>query len=246
MRVVFSVVSHNQDQYITKLIKSLEEFLEPSDYDVTIIVTHNTASFVPAVSSCFNVLNRFNLNRRGFGTNHNLAFEMTNPEIFVILNPDVELEHPFSLSDLAFAVSEKFVIASPVILDSDGNVEDYIRADLSLFNLLRRYTIERLFKYQERKFDWFAGVFLAFSNETYLKLRGFDERFFMYVEDCDICWRCKQQGGQLVSLEGRVVHLGQRSSRKKIKPLFWHLKSLSWYFVKKRMSKFKGRLNAYR
>ncbi len=42
--------------------------------------------------------------------------------------------------------------------------------------------------------EWVAGSFIAFKSSSYRKVQGFDENYFMYCEDIDICYRAKSQG----------------------------------------------------
>ena len=70
-------------------------------------------------------------------------------------------------------------------------------------------------------------MFLLFESAAYLDLGGFDERYFMYCEDYDICARLRLSGrAYSVLMECEVVHDAQRASRRSRQHLRWHLQSL--------------------
>ena len=75
--------------------------------------------------------------------------------------------------------------------------------------------------------DWIAGMFMLFKSSDYLKLGGFDQSYFMYCEDMDICARMKDLGlNYAVQKNICVVHEARRDSSKKLKYFNWHIKSL--------------------
>ena len=68
---------------------------------------------------------------------------------------------------------------------------------------------------------------MLFRSEAYAAIKGFDERFFMYGEDFDICARIQLAGWQLQVGEDLVArHDAQRASHAKAKHLYWHVTSL--------------------
>ena len=78
----------------------------------------------------------------------------------------------------------------------------------------------------------FKNNILVIKN-TFQLIDGFDERFFMYLEDVDICKRLINNNYKIfIDNENRVIHNAQRESRKNIKLFFIHLNSLLKYFVK--------------
>ena len=73
---------------------------------------------------------------------------------------------------------------------------------------------------------------MLFRREVFEKLRGFDERYFLYYEDVDLCARLNLQGYAVALCPAAtVVHHAQRSSHQSIKYLRWHLLSMLRFFV---------------
>jgi GT2 family glycosyltransferase len=67
-------------------------------------------------------------------------------------------------------------------------------------------------------------MFVVFRQDAFLKIDGFDERrFFMYLEDADICRRLLDNGWKtLINPSEQVIHMAQRASRRNLKHMRWH------------------------
>ena len=175
----------------------------------------------------------------GFGANHNKAFRYCNTDYFCVLNPDIEiLLNPFPLL-ITLMQSYPAEIAAPLVLSPIGIVEDSVRKFPSLVKLLLKllglsrndYKITLGMPTFEP--DWFAGMFMLFGSNTYIKLNGFDESYFLYYEDVDICWSAHQLGLKTVYCpEVSVVHHAQRASRHNFRHMRWHLRSMLRYLGK--------------
>ena len=74
---------------------------------------------------------------------------------------------------------------------------------------------------------------MLFRSEDFARLKGFDERFFLYYEDVDICIRVWQLSLRVAACPRvSVVHHARRDSRRSLRHLRWHLESMGRYFLK--------------
>ena len=83
--------------------------------------------------------------------------------------------------------------------------------------------------------DWAAGSFLVFRSELYRSIGGFDERYFMYFEDADICLRARRQLHERVLYLPQVqaVHRGAFNNRNVFsRHFYWYLSSMLRYFLR--------------
>lgn len=175
---------------------------------------------------------------KGFGTNHNAAFAQCRAEYFCVLNPDIEFtRNPFP-DLLRNLKSDTKRIIAPAVLSPQGEVEDSVRRFPSLWSLLKRFaglTDAYEFSLNSTEFtpDWVAGMFMLFPAAFYKQLDGFDETYYMYCEDVDICQRSWAFGqGVLLDPKVSVVHNARRASHKNFKHLRWHLRSLVRFLSK--------------
>jgi GT2 family glycosyltransferase len=109
-----------------------------------------------------------------------------------------------------------------VQLDLQGAVQDSERELPTLLTLWRRRVLGR----RESRVDWVNAACLVLPQPVWQSLGGFDEAYFMYCEDVDLCLRLRKDGWALLRAPARVIHAGQRASRRSWSHLRWHVSSL--------------------
>jgi N-acetylglucosaminyl-diphospho-decaprenol L-rhamnosyltransferase len=237
-QVTVSIVNHGHCKMLSKLLMQMSD-LESSITHV--IVTHNIYSALMFDESSFSfkitvILNKLPL---GFGANHNQAFKYCATKYFCVLNPDVEFsKDPFD--ELINCLKYKGVgIAAPIVLDIDGVKEDSYRKFPTPLLILKKalFGEKGLYKSQaELPFcypDWVAGMFMLLKSSTFKNLGGFDEKYFLYYEDIDLCLRSwRAENSVIVSKNVSIIHNAQRDSHAKLKFFLLHLKSMSRFFFK--------------
>ena len=229
---IISVVSHKQNNLTNEFLASLDKYLISRASELLVVITQNIADNVPIYEpKKFHLLVKYNLQARGFGENHNHVYEQYRPSLFMIMNPDVKLESELRLNEVYDIAMRNPGIYSPVVLEPSGEVADFRRKDLTFKNLLRRMFLRTN---EDEQFDWFAGMSMLVTGEVFEALSGFDERFYMYVEDCDICMRARSRGFSVEVIDNiQVVHDARRASRKNVKAFTYHIISLLKYWLKK-------------
>ena len=160
-------------------------------------------------------------------------------DVFFVLNPDLRIDKDIfsGLSD-SLNRDPSIGIIAPEVLNPNGIKEDSARYFPSIARILRKVFFKDLGLFQNDPSDpndrsnmyfpdWIAGMCLGFTKQAYTDLKGFDERYFMYYEDADICRRAHTLGFRpAVNPAYRVVHAAQRTSHKRIGLLFHHLASM--------------------
>lgn len=234
--LTLSVVSHGQAALIRPLLADLEKLsLGNFEVIITVNIPENESAYLnlPFPSKIIR-----NASPKGFGSNHNEAFEQSRGQFFVVVNPDIRLP-ALDIAKLLAPLRSKTVGAvAPVVLNGAGGIEDSVRRFPTLIGLARRVLFgHRVPGYQWENqpidVDWTAGMFVVFRREAFQVVCGFDHRrFFMYFEDVDICRRLRKKGWQIVLQPGvTVIHDAQRASRSSMKHLRWHLTSAVRYLT---------------
>lgn len=234
--VSISIVIHNQVELVSDL---LSDFNMVNSNNFEVILTCNTTNDeLPAGTYKYPIKIIRNDIARGFGANHNTAATAAEGQFFAVVNPDIRLSS-FSFQALLDLFDAPLVgAAAPVVLSIDGHIEDSVRRFPTFSRLFNRTILgRRIPDYtwldDPISVDWVAGMFMLFRTETFQKIGGFDdEKFFMYMEDVDICRRLHHLG-LLVKVQPlvSVVHNAQRASRRKIRHLRWHVVSAFRYFT---------------
>jgi N-acetylglucosaminyl-diphospho-decaprenol L-rhamnosyltransferase len=222
-RVTLSVISHEQHSLVDALLADLAGIAAPEL--ARIVVTQNLSEPAPATQGLrlppLQVVR--NPRPRGFGANHNSVFAHCETEYFAIVNPDISLTtNPFPA--LIAALGDGVGVSAPVVLEPDGRVSDTARRMITPWELLSRRGPTY---HAPRSPDWFAGMFLLFRSDAFAAVGGFDEGYFMYCEDFDICARLRLGGWRIALADGaHVVHSAQQLSHRSWRYFRWHVSSL--------------------
>jgi len=234
--IAVSIVSHGHGEMVGRLVRQLLAFPEVAQ----IILTLNVPESV-ALPDDARVTVIGNAAPKGFGANHNAAFAGCAQMFFCPLNPDIEFDrNPFPV--LSAALGDKRVaLVAPVVRSPDGKIEDSMRRFPTPGSLLMkalggsdgRYVVRE--GQPEFAPEWVAGMFMLFRSRDFQDLGGFDERFFLYYEDVDICVRAWQKGMRILACpKVSVIHDARRDSRRSLRHLRWHLGSMARFLWKHR------------
>ena len=183
----------------------------------------------------------------GFGKGHNsILHKLTSENKYhLILNPDVRF-HPEILEKLVLMMesNESFSMIAPRVLNSNNELLYTARRYPSLFELIfrflgifKKFTIRGEYKNQNHKQsfspDFVQGSFMLFKTEDLLRLEGFDERYFMYMEDVDICRKIDLSGKRKLYFPAtEIIHTHRKGSSKEFRLFFIHISSIIKYFIK--------------
>ncbi|VUD56649.1 Rhamnosyltransferase WbbL [Thalassocella blandensis] len=201
----------------------------------------------------------------GFGKNNNIAFEYAENELgmnldsdcFLVLNPDVFVSGKV-LSELIdfFHLDQCDVATINLYKDDalelhDANVRKFptfLNFFLSVFFGRNSSVIDKSVISMNCEVDWASGSFLMFRSQHYSKLGGFDERYFMYCEDIDICYRSKYlfNSPVLYIPSLNATHIAMHRNKKLFsKHFYWHVKNAFLFLLRKNVSGFKTSLKNF-
>jgi len=234
--ITVSVVSHGQGRLVAAL---LEDLACCHDVSAVVLTQNIPEDDIPCPASLQPRLRVIRNERpRGFAANHNQAFRFCETSLFAVLNPDIRFRgDPFQQLALALDAHGGGVIA-PAVRNPSGDLEDSARHFPTPLRQLRklmglgdgRIAAEGA---APQDVDWTAGMFLLFPASVYSELEGFDEGFFLYYEDVDVCTRLWRSGRRVILHPGvTVIHAAQRASRRRLRYMKWHFFSMFRYFVK--------------
>lgn len=172
----------------------------------------------------------------GFGRAHNLGARYARGEYILFLNPDTRiLSSPLSRLTEAFKADAKIGIAGPLLVGEGENVaEEHFGAAKTPFSLVR----SKIFPGGKKipgtaETDWVSGGAMIIKRNIFKELGGFDENYFMYFEDVDLCLRAKKRGYRVVLVpEVRIFHKsGQSFSDNRQKKRYYYV-SQDYYLRK--------------
>jgi len=226
--ITVSIVSHGQATLVERLLADLAAL---GRTDLRFVVTLNIPEEPPATSG-LDVRWIRNEERKGFGANHNQALRGSTDEFACILNPDVRLRGDPFPELLAALAPASVALAAPRVVTSAGTVENSARRFPTFLSLAAKaLKMNAPLDYPDGGAslspDWVAGMFMLVRRSAFEALQGFDERYFMYYEDVDLCRRLRRAGFDVRLVQSaRIVHDAQRTSHRDLRYLKWHLASI--------------------
>ena len=237
--ITFSVVSHGQMNLVASLLQDLAK--NCSEVKLDVVLTVNVPEELPECLSQlpFPILILRNATPVGFGENHNRAFSLASAPFFCVINPDIRIASDIfsilmdGLKDMTCGV------IAPMIVDGVGSIEDSARKFPTPLKILCK--VFGGCRGQDYQIDgvllepfWVGGICLVFRRNTYALLGGFDQKFFLYYEDVDLCARIRLSGLRVVMNPCvRATHLARRSSHSSAAYSLMHLRSMARFFSSK-------------
>lgn len=188
----------------------------------------------------------------GFARGANLGAAAATGDVLIFLNPDAFLQPGgvHALADAVLAGGPKRLVGGRVLNADRSEQRGARRGDitplaalLSLSNLTQKIPALRRFEvHWEHEaapaglcaVPTISGAFFAMRRADYLALGGFDEGYFLHVEDIDLCWRVRQAGGEVMfHPTAEVVHVGHTSRASPLRVELYKGLGLARYFRKR-------------
>lgn len=238
------VVYNNEISQIRDCVDSIQQ-----DCPVSIYIVDNSeikGAYASLASSDVTVIDA--PGNIGFGRGHNLAIAYlrnSGSRMHLVVNPDI-VAKAGSVTCLAnfMEAHEDVALAGPRIVSPSGQLYRSCKLLPTPWNLFaRRFAPRFLYeksdaRYELRQFACdrvvrvsnLSGAFLAFRTEIFVALNGFDPRYFMYLEDVDICRRAGNLGSLAFQPKAEVIHEHGQGSYRSLKLLLAHVRSAKLYF----------------
>lgn len=209
MKFSLLIVNYNTESYIEALIYSLlKQTISKSDFEIIISnnVQNKNLEGMISKNNFYDIINikvvQIDKNI-GFGRATNAAAELADGDHLLIINPDVLMTDNNYLSSMyQFIIkNQDYGVISSKILGDNG------------FDMCEHYSYEfsESFGYTN-EICWFSGSLLFIRKDLFKEINGFDDDYFMYCEDVDICYRIKKRGLSLIKNEKlSVYHKGGAS-----------------------------------
>lgn len=244
--VFFIILTWNGEKYLSKLFKSLKDLNYPQEKIKFIIIDSNstdkTIGFLENLK--WNNLQIIKLEKNiGFAAGNNMGMRSAlenNADYVVLLNQDTFVEPNFLIELIKSAETEKNIgVVQPLILyydkpeeiSSAGNELNYLGYGWCGFNhqLFKNYKLQTA----SRKITYASGAAVLYKVPILKKIGLFDENYFSYYEDTDICLRAKLSGYGTILAPKAICYHDNRNpvSKNKIR-YFWLEKNRVYLLLK--------------
>jgi GT2 family glycosyltransferase len=252
MDLIVSIVTYNNSSIIEKTVRSILNNTYNLNYKIIVHdnkSTDNTLEVIKNLDSN-NIEIIDSKTNYGFGYGHNRVVEHYSAKYYLIYNPDVILSNNVLKNLYDFMEQKKDIgMVIPKILYSNGEIQYLCKQNPTVFDLFfRRFIPENIKFLFKKRNDWYemrdtgydkvfeipyaTGCFMFFRSSILKQIKGFDENFFMYLEDADITRRVNKISKCVFYPYSSVEHLWNRGSHKSLKLTWINIKSVFYYFNK--------------
>lgn len=231
MKFSIIIVSWNVKKDLINCLNSISENQPAEKHEVIVIDNASTDGTVEMLRNDFpKIVTIVNGENRGFAAANNQGINIAKGQYILLLNPDTII-HPKSLEVLINFMDDNsgVGVCGPKLLNDDDSIQRSARHFPSFRGALYRHTAFKFlgifkdeykkwlmkdFGYNEqRDVDQLMGAAMLIRKSVLDSIGGMDERFFMYYEEVDLCFRIKQAGWRVVFMsEAVITHLGGQSS----------------------------------
>ncbi|MCU0415196.1 MAG: glycosyltransferase, partial [Ignavibacteriaceae bacterium] len=252
------IVNYNVKEFLQNLLQSIEKASSKISKEIIVIDNASDDGSVEVIKEKFPSLklieNKVNV---GFGRANNQGLKIASGKFILFINPDCIVSEDTFDKMISFFISHPDCgLAGCKILNSDGTLQLACRRSFpgpwtsftkvtglsNLFpnsRIFARYNLTYLDENKTYEVDAVSGSFMMIRKEVYDKVGGFDEQFFMYGEDLDLCYRVQKAGFKVYYVHNtQIIHYKGESTKKSNldeTKLFYDAMHL---FVKKHLSSF--------
>ena len=205
MNIGVAIVTHNNEQDIAACIASV---VSSGISDIAIVDSASADGTVKEIVRSGYSCQELSKNR-GFGYAANKAAYLLNTEYVLFLNPDAQLMPGAMDFAIRTITSDSRVgVVGMLLVDTDKIPEKNSYGDEpGILSLFARHLYRKKISLTPLPVDWVSGGALLISRKFFEKLGGFDDGFFLYWEDLDLCRRVREKGYLvMVDSRARVIH----------------------------------------
>lgn len=252
------IVNYNVKEFLQNLLHSIEKASSKISKEVIVIDNASDDGSIEVIKEKFpSVILIENKINAGFGKANNQGLLIAKGKYILFINPDcIVSEDTFDKMISFFDEHTDCGLAGCKILNSDGTLQLACRRSFpgpwtsftkvtglsNLFpksRIFARYNLTYLDENKTYEVDAISGSFMMMRKDVYQSIGGFDEQFFMYGEDLDLCYRVQKTGSKVFYVHStQVIHYkGESTKRSNLDEtnLFY---DAMHHFVKKHLSSF--------
>lgn len=217
MQISIVIVSYNTEELLTDCLLSIEEATKGVDTETYVVDNKSADDTVKTVKQKFPWVKLItNSDNLGFSKANNLALKIAKGKYILVLNPDTVLEKDTLLKMLEFMdKNPDYSMATCKVELESGKLDldarrrfptpwrsfchfSHLSKIFRNINFFSEYYMDDIPQDQEHEVDACAGAFMFIRSSALEKVGLFDEDFFFYGEDLDLCYRFRQNGYKIV------------------------------------------------
>jgi len=258
--VSFIIVHYKTYTYTKNAIESIVKHMERSIYEIVLVDNASNDGSTEKLKNDFAELievGKLNIIKspvnNGFSYGNNLGFKVAKGDYFILINSDAELTGKTVQNAVEYLEDNASVGAVTArVINENGELDEACKRGFpdpkrALFYYLRlgklfpkvskfnQYKLNHLDEYTMHEVDAISGAFMVIPKHVLGETGEFDETFFMYGEDLDLCYRIHEKGYSICynPALGNVIHYkGQSGKRLKFKTTYEFYRAMQVFYDK--------------
>lgn len=237
-----SIVTYNDVNRAPVTVESILNNTKKYPLKLYVIDNASTDSTADCIEKIGQVKVIKNCKNVGFGAAHNQVLDEELGKYHFVINPDITITTDVISSMVDYFESNPDVVmAMPKIMNQDGSEQKLPKETPTFKRLFFGRISEKIrndYVWSEREITqpievgFCTGCFFCIRTDVFKKLLGFDERYFMYLEDADLTLKAKSKGKVVMLPQFEVIHAWERDSSKSLKYLLIHIISAFKFLLK--------------
>ena len=215
------IVNWNTRALVIDCLESIRQHPPSSAYEIWVVDNASSDDSVAAVKAAFPDVRLIENERNsGFAAANNQAIQVSSGEAVMLLNSDTLVrEHAFDRLLAALEAYPQIGIVGARLLNQDGSLQPSWAAFPTIWSELRGVNVRKVMPFRDasnlQSVDWVGGAALLIRRRATKQVGLMDERFFMYSEETDWCYRVKQAGWEICyCTDAEITHLGGQSTKR--------------------------------
>ena len=242
------IINYHQKDLLFKCVDSIYSTITSYPFE-TIIINNSADEDVNHLSNKYNNLKIIENRNEGFSQANNIGTGQSNGEYLLFLNADTIVKNDFLKNSIEIFEDENIGAVGLKLYNEDGTFQLSFWKENTFFKEIQNKKNEKAFKQRDfnvigrfeneyqnvSEVDWVTGAAMLIRKKVFNKVGGFDEDYFLFYEDADICLRMKKAGYKIIFYPfSKILHLkGENINEQFIKTTYLYSKQSQLIYYKK-------------
>lgn len=208
-KLSFIIINYKTPETTLDCIESIKKHIKSIDFEIIVVDNNSEDDSKTIIQSKYQDIKWVSLLRNyGYGYGVNRGFELSEGNYITILNSDIIIKSDYMIDLVKFyKTNDAGLLGVKLILPDQETQRTFgyfpspmviIANETSLLGKIKsrhfaRYAAIKSKNPETQRVDWVTGAFMFISRDNFNSIEGFDEKFFMYYEDVDICRQITQK-----------------------------------------------------
>ncbi|MBK8549619.1 MAG: glycosyltransferase family 2 protein [Ignavibacteria bacterium] len=205
--LLIQIINYNTKKYLAVCLESLFNDLNDSGINYKVIVLDNNSNDnleeLEKIYADKSISFHYSKKNLGFGGGHNFISALEESKYILILNSDIKFIEKDSVRRLldTLTSSKIYKVSGPKLVEEDLAQQRFDHGELrGIVSWVKNNYGSSYWKPREKPVEaaWVSGAVFLIETDLYRKVKGFDENFFLYKEEEDLCKRIRTEGEKIL------------------------------------------------